>query len=81
MDTHTKRFRMHIEDHVVHAYTYSDVKHLHRILDSKTDAMLSPSDETKLRSPVCIRMQKDLARKLKNMCSPCQSLVDYETLQ
>ena len=54
MDRHTKRPCMHMEDHVVHAYTYSDVKHLHRILDSKTGAMLSPSDETVNQGPPCV---------------------------
>ena len=45
---------MHMEDHVVHAYTNSDVKHLHRILDSKTGAVLSPLDETVNRGPPCV---------------------------
>ena len=44
---------MHMEDHVVHAYTNSDVKHLHRILDSKTGAVLSPLDETVNIGPLC----------------------------
>ena len=40
--------------HCVLFYNYGDVKRLRRILDSKTGAMLSPSDETVNRGPPCV---------------------------